>query len=136
MALTNQFGLSVKNDLRGGRPGEKSRGYWSLSGKVASSTNSKPVILFKDVGLRDSIITVTFGGAATSADINAGSASYVEFYLDDVVVYAVKVQTIDMGNPFFTEFSLFIPASSSLRIDVTDIDATGHHTTMVRGYYV
>jgi len=131
MAITNEFGLSVKQDLRVSK-----RGYWSASGKVGASTNAKPVIIINNVGQRDSIVTVTFGGAATVADLNAGSASYVELYIDDTVLYAVKVQTLDMGNPFMTEFSLFVPANSSLRVDITDIDTTGDHTTLLRGYYL
>ena len=131
MAITNEFGLSVKQDLR-----VSNRGYWSASGKVAASTNAKPVIIINNVGQRDSIVTVTFGGAVTVADLNAGSNSYVELYIDDTVLFGVKVQTLDMGNPFMSEFSLFVPANSSLRVDITDIDATGDHTTMIRGYYL
>jgi len=131
MAITNEFGLSVKQDLR-----VTKRGYWAASGKVASSTNAKPVIIINNVGQRDSIVTVTFGGAVTVADLNAGSNSYLELYVNDTVLFGVKVQTLDMGNPFMAEFSLFVPANSSIRVDVTDLDTTGDHTTMVRGYYL
>ena len=103
---------------------------------MASSTNAKPVILINNVGQRDSIVTVTFGGAATVADLNAGNASYLELYVNDSVLYAVKVQTLDMGNPFMAEFSLFVPANSNMRIDITDLNTTGDHTTMIRGYYL
>ena len=131
MAITNEFGLSVKQDLR-----VTKRGYWAASGKVGSSTNAKPVIIINNVGQRDSIVTVTFGGAATVADLNAGNASYLELYVNDSVLYAVKVQTLDMGNPFMAEFSLFVPANSNMRIDITDLNTTGDHTTMIRGYYL
>jgi hypothetical protein len=83
------------------------------------------------------MITVTFGGAVvTGGDLNAGTASNVEVILGGLVIYQNKIQTVDMGNPFNFEVSLFIPRNSTLRIDVTDLDTTGKHTTMIRAYYV
>jgi hypothetical protein len=41
-----------------------------------------------------------------------------------------------MGNPFNMEVTLFVPKNSTFRVDVTDIDTTGQHTTVVRAHYV
>ena len=131
MAEANQFGLSSLNQLDTGV------GWYSFSGLVTASTNAKPVILINNTGQRDSMITVTFGGAVvTGGDLNAGTASNVEIILGGLTIYQNKLQSIDMGNPFNFEVSLFIPRNSTLRIDVTDADTTGKHTTMIRGYYV
>jgi hypothetical protein len=131
MAEANQFGLSSLNQLDTGI------GWYSFSGIVDASTNAKPVILINNTGQRDSMITVTFGGAVvTGGDLNAGTASNVEIILGGLVIYQNKIQSIDMGNPFNFEVSLFIPRNSTLRIDVTDLDTTGKHTTMIRAYYV
>ena len=131
MAEANQFGLSSLNQLDTGV------GWYSFSGLVTASTNAKPVILINNTGQRDSMITVTFGGAVvTGGDLNAGTASNVEVILGGLTIYQNKLQSIDMGNPFNFEVSLFIPRNSTLRVDVTDADTTGKHTTMIRGYYV
>ena len=131
MAEANQFGLSSLNQLDTGV------GWYSFSGLVTASTNAKPVILINNTGQRDSMITVTFGGAVvTGGDLNAGTASNVEVILGGLTIYQNKLQSIDMGNPFNFEVSLFIPRNSTLRIDVTDADTTGKHTTMIRAYYV
>ena len=131
MAEANQFGLSSLNQLDTGV------GWYSFSGLVTASTNAKPVILINNTGQRDSMITLTFGGAVvTGGDLNAGTASNVEVILGGLTIYQNKLQSIDMGNPFNFEVSLFIPRNSTLRIDVTDADTTGKHTTMIRGYYV
>ena len=131
MAESNQFGLSGLNQLDTGI------GWFSFSGFVTSSTNRKPVILINNTGQRDSMITVTFGGAVvTGGDLNAGSVSNVELVLGGETIYQNKIQTLDMGNPFNFEASLFIPRNSTLIIYVTDADTTGKHTTMIRAYYV
>ena len=131
MAESNQFGLSGLNQLDTGI------GWFSFSGFVASSTNRKPVILINNTGQRDSMITVTFGGAVvTGGDLNAGTASNVELVLGGETIYQNKIQTLDMGNPFNFEVSLFIPRNSTLIVYVTDADTTGKHTTMIRAYYV
>jgi len=131
MAEANQFGLSGLNQLSTGI------GWYSFSGLVASSTNAKPVILINNTGQRDSMITLTFGGAVvTGGDLNAGTASNVQILLGGLCIYQNKLQTVDMGNPFMFEASLFIPRNSTLRVDVTDADTTGKHTTMIRAYYV
>jgi len=82
------------------------------------------------------MITVTFAGSVELSDLNAGSASVIALVLGGLTVYQNKIQTLDMGNPFAVEFSLFIPKNSTLLINVTDSDTTGKHTTMVRAYYV
>ena len=131
MAESNQFGLSGLNQLDTGI------GWFSFSGFVTSSTNRKPVILINNTGQRDSMITVTFGGAVvTGGDLNAGSASNVELVLGGETIYQNKIQTLDMGNPFNFEVPLFIPRNSTLIVYVTDADTTGKHTTMIRAYYV
>ena len=131
MAEPNLFSLSGLNQLDTGI------GWYSFSGLVSSSTNAKPVILINNTGQKDSMITVTFGGAVvTGGDLNAGSVSNVEIILGSQVIYQNKIQTLDQGNPFNFDVSLFVPRNSTLRIDVTDADTTGGHTTMVRGYYV
>jgi len=131
MAEANQFGLSSLNQLDTGV------GWYSFSGLVTASTNAKPVILINNTGQRDSMITVTFGGAVvTGGDLNAGTVSNIEVILGGLTIYQNKLQSLDMGNPFNFEVSLFIPRNSTLRIDVTDGDTTGKHTTMIRGYYV
>jgi len=131
MAEANQFGLSSLNQLDTGI------GWYSFSGFVTSSTNRKPVILINNTGQRDSMITVTFGGAVvTGGDLTAGTSSNIEVVLGGETIYQNKLNTIDMGNPFNFDVSLFIPRNSTLIIYVTDADATGQHTTMIRGYYV
>jgi len=131
MAEANQFGLSSLNQLDTGI------GWYSFSGLVSASTNAKPVILINNTGQRDSMITVTFGGSVVAGgDLNAGTASNVEIILGGLVIYQNKLQSVDMGNPFNFEVSLFIPRNSTLLIQVTDLDTTGKHTTMIRGYYV
>ena len=130
MAEANLFSLSGLNQLSTGV------GWYSFSGLIAASTNAKPVVLINNTGQRDSMITVTFGGAVALADLNAGSASVLALVLGGLTVYQNKIQTIDAGNPFSVEFSLFIPKNSTLLINVTDSDTTGKHTTMVRAYYV
>ena len=131
MAEANQFGLSGLNQLSTGI------GWFSFSGFVTSSTNRKPVILINNTGQRDSMITVTFGGAVvTGGDLNAGTSSNIEVVLGGDTIYQNKLNSIDMGNPFNFEASLFIPRNSTLIIYVTDADTTGKHTTMIRAYYV
>jgi len=130
MAEANTFGLSGLNQLATGI------GWFSFSGLISASTNAKPVILINNTGQRDSMITITFGGAVAVADLNAGSVSNIQVILGGETIYQNKIQTLDMGNPFNFECSLFIPRNSTLRIDVTDADTTGKHTTMVRAYYV
>ena len=131
MAEANQFGLSYLNQLDTGI------GWYSFSGFVTSSTNRKPVILINNTGQRDSMITLTFGGAVvTGGDLNAGTSSNIEVVLGGETIYQNKLNSIDMGNPFNFEASLFIPRNSTLIIYVTDADTTGQHTTMIRGYYV
>jgi len=95
MAEANQFGLSGLNQLSTGI------GWYSFSGLVTASTNAKPVILINNTGQRDSMITLTFGGAVvTGGDINAGTASNVQILLGGLTIYQNKLQTVDMGNPF------------------------------------
>ena len=131
MAESNQFGLSGLNQLDTGI------GWYSFSGFVTASTNRKPVILINNTGQRDSMITVTFGGpVVTGGDLNAGSVSNVELVLGGETIYQNKIQTLDQGNPFNFEVSLFVPRNSTLIVYVTDADTTGKHTTMIRAYYV
>lgn len=130
MAITNDFGLSSLQKLKSGR------GYWAASGQVQASTNAKPVILINNIGQLDSIMTVSFGGAVENSDINASTKSLIELYVDDSILYSFTMNALDGGNSHQTEFSLFIPANTSVRIDITDLDTTGKHTTMVKGYYV
>ena len=130
MAETNLFGLSGLNQLATGI------GWYSFSGLISSSTSAKPVILINNTGQRDSMITVTFAGAVSKADLNAGAVSVLDVILGGETVFQNKIQTLDQGNPFNCEFSLFIPRNSTLRIDITDGDTTGKHTTMIRAYYV
>ena len=130
MAEINQFGLSTLQQWGDGK------GWFSYSGLVTASTNAKPVILINNTGQRDSLVTIQFAGAVSSADLNAGPASYVEVYLGGDIVYQNKIQSIDGGNPFNMEVTMFVPKNSTFRIDVTDIDTTGKHTTVVRAHYV
>jgi len=130
MAEANLFSLSGLNQLSTGV------GWYSFSGLIAASTNAKPVVLINNTGQRDSMITVTFAGSVELSDLNAGSASVIALVLGGLTIYQNKIQTIDQGNPFAVEFSLFIPKNSDLVIYVTDLDTTGKHTTMVRAYYV
>ena len=130
MAITNAFGLSSLQKLKSGR------GYWAASGQVQASTNAKPVILINNIGQLDSIMTVSFGGAVENSDINASTKSLIECYVDDSILYSFTMNSLDGGNSHQTEFSLFIPANVSFRLDVTDLDTTGKTTTMIRGYYL
>ena len=130
MAEINQFGLSTLQQWGDGK------GWFSYSGLVTASTNAKPVILINNTGQRDSLVTIQFAGAVSSADLNAGTASNVEVYLGGDIVYQNKIQSIDGGNPFNMEVTMFVPKNSTFRIDVTDIDTTGKHPTVVRAHYV
>ena len=130
MAITNDFGLSSLQKLKSGR------GYWAASGQIQASTNAKPVILINNIGQLDSIMTVSFGGAVENSDINASTKSLIECYVDDSILYSFTMNSLDGGNSHQTEFSLFIPANVSFRLDVTDLDTTGKTTTMIRGYYL
>ena len=130
MAEINQFGLSTLQQWGDGT------GWFSYSRLVTASTNAKPVILINNTGQRDSLVTIQFAGAVSSADLNAGTASNVEVYLGGDIVYQNKIQSIDGGNPFNMEVTMFVPKNSTFRIDVTDIDTTGKHTTVVRAHYV
>ena len=94
------------------------------------------MILINNTGQRDSLVTIQFAGAVSSADLNAGTASNVEVYLGGDIVYQNKIQSIDGGNPFNMEVTMFVPKNSTFRIDVTDIDTTGKHSTIVRAHYV
>jgi hypothetical protein len=131
MAEPNLFSLSGLNQLSTGV------GWYSFSGLIAASTGVKPVILINNTGQRDSMITVTFGGAVNLADLTTGNDSVVALLLGGLTVYQNKVQTIPATGPWAnTEFSLFIPRNSTLLINVTDTTTVGKHTTMVRAYYV
>ena len=130
MAEINQFGLSTLQQWGDGK------GWYSYSGLVSGSTIAQPVILLNNTGQRDSLVTIQFAGAVSSADLNAGTASNVEVYLGGDIVYQNKIQSIDGGNPFNMEVTMFVPKNSTFRIDVTDIDTTGKHTTVVRAHYV
>ena len=130
MAEANLFSLSGKNNLHTGI------GWYSFSGLVDCSTNAKPVINILNTGQRDSMITVTFNGSVELSDLNAGSASVIAVLVGGETIAQNKIQTLDAGNPYSVEFSLFIPRNSSLLINVTDLDTTGKTTTMLRAYYV
>ena len=65
MAEINQFGLSTLQQWGDGK------GWFSYSGLVTASTNAKPVILINNTGQRDSLVTIQFAGAVSSADLNA-----------------------------------------------------------------
>lgn len=130
MAEANTFSLSGLNQLSTGV------GWYSFSGLIACSTNEKPVIMINNTGQRDCMITVTFNGSVLLSDLNAGSGSVVAVKLGGETIVQNKIQTLDMGNPFSVEFSLFVPRNSTLQVYVTDTDTTGKTTTMIRAYYV
>ena len=130
MAEINQFGLSTLQQWGDGK------GWFSYSGLVTASTNAKPVILINNTGQRDSLVTIQFAGSVSVADLNAGTNSNVQIYLGGDIIYQNKIQSLDMGNPFNMEVTLFVPKNSTFRVDVTDIDGTGKHTTVVRAHYV
>jgi hypothetical protein len=130
MAELNQFGLSTLQQWGDGK------GWFSYSGLVDASTNAKPVILVNNTGQRDSLVTIQFGGSVAVADLNAGTASVVQVFLGGDIIYQNKIQSIDGGNSFNFEATMFVPKNSTFRIDVTDIDTTGKHTTIVRAHYV
>jgi len=130
MAEANSFSLSGLNQLSTGV------GWYSFSGLIACSTNAKPVIMINNTGQRDCMITVTFNGSVELSDLNAGSASVVAVLLGGETIVQNKVQTLDAGNPYSVEFSLFVPRNSTLQVYVTDLDTTGKTTTMIRAYYV
>jgi len=130
MAELNTFGLSTQQQWGDGK------GWFSYSGLVDASTNAKPVILVNNTGQRDSLVTIQFAGSVSVADLNAGTNSNVQIYLGGDIIYQNKIQSLDMGNPFNMEVTLFVPKNSTFRVDVTDIDTTGKHTTVVRAHYV
>tara|TARA_Y100000310_G_scaffold339865_1_gene433897 strand:+ start:1315 stop:1707 length:393 start_codon:yes stop_codon:yes gene_type:complete len=130
MAEANLFALSGKNQLHTGI------GWFSYSGLVSCTTNAKPVINVVNTGQRDSMITVTFSGSVELSDLNAGSNSCLAILLGGETIVQNKIQTLDAGNPYMFEVSLFVPRNSSLLINVTDADTTGKTTTILRAYYV
>jgi len=130
MAEANTFSLSGLNQLATGI------GWYSFSGLIDCTTNAKPVIMVNNTGQRDCMITVTFNGAVELSDLNAGSNSVLAILLGGETIVQNKIQTLDAGNPYMFEVSLFVPRNSSLLINVTDADTTGKTTTMVRAYYV
>tara|TARA_Y100001963_G_C6746640_1_gene431958 strand:+ start:858 stop:1250 length:393 start_codon:yes stop_codon:yes gene_type:complete len=130
MAELNQFGLSTLQQWGDGK------GWFSYSGLITASTNAKPVILVNNTGQRDSLVTIQFAGSVAVADLNAGTVSNVQIYLGGDIVYQNKISSIDGGNAFNMEVTMFVPKNSTFRIDVTDIDTTGKHSTVVRAHYV
>jgi len=130
MAEPNLFSLSGLNQLSNGK------GWYSYSGLISCTTNSKPVVLVNNTGQHDALVTVTFNGSVELSDLNAGSNSVCHIYLGGEIVMQNKIQTIDAGNPYMFEVSLFVPKNSTFQIDITDADTTGKTTTMVRAYYV
>ena len=130
MAEANQFGLSTLTQLADGR------GWYAYSGQISSTTNAKPVILVQNTGQMDAVVTITFGGAVATADLNAGTVSNIQVVIGGEILYQNKLSSIDGGNPNNLEFSLFLPKNSTFRINVTDSDTTGKHTTMVRAMYL
>ena len=130
MAEANTFSLSGLNQLATGI------GWYSFSGLIACTTNAKPVVLINNTGQRDAMVTVTFNGSVALADLNAGSNSVCQILLGGEIICQNKIQTLDAGNPYMFEVSLFVPKNSTFRIDVTDADTTGKTTTLVRAYYV
>jgi len=131
MAEPNLFSLSGLNQLSTGI------GWYSYSGLIDASTNAKPVVLINNTGQRDSMITVTFGGAVSLANLLTGNDSVIALLLGGLTIFQNKVQTLPATGPWAnTEFSLFIPKNSTLLINVTDATTVGKHTTMVRAYYV
>jgi len=131
MAEPNLFSLSGLNQLSTGI------GWYSFSGLVGASTNAKPVVLINNTGQRDSMITVSFAGAVSLANLLTGNDSVIALLLGGLTIYQNKVQTLPATGPWAnTEFSLFIPKNSTLLINVTDATTVGSHTTMVRAYYV
>jgi len=131
MAEPNLFSLSGLNQLSTGI------GWYSYSGLVGASTNAKPVVLINNTGQRDSMITVTFGGSVSLANLLTGNDSVIALLLGGLTIFQNKVQTLPATGPWAnTEFSLFIPRNSTLLINVTDATTVGKHTTMVRAYYV
>ena len=130
MAEANLFALSGKNQLHTGI------GWYSFSGLVSCTTNAKPVVNIVNTGQRDSMITVTFNGSVELSDLNAGSNSVCAILLGGETIVQNKIQTLDAGNPYMFEVSLFVPKNSTFRIDVTVADTTGKTTTLVRAYYV
>jgi len=131
MAEPNLFSLSGLNQLSTGI------GWYSYSGLVGASTNAKPVVLINNTGQRDSMITVSFAGAVSLANLLTGNDSVIALLLGGLTIYQNKVQTLPATGPWAnTEFSLFIPKNSTLLINVTDATTVGSHTTMVRAYYV
>ena len=130
MAEANTFSLSGLNQLSNGK------GWYSYSGVIACTTNAKPVVLVNNTGQHDALVTVTFNGSVALADLNAGSNSVCQVILGGEIICQNKIQTLDAGNPYMFEVSLFVPKNSTFRIDITDADTTGKTTTMVRAYYV
>lgn len=130
MAEANQFGLSTLTQLSDGK------GWYAYSGLISCSTNAKPVILVQNTGQKDAVVTVSFAGSVETSDLNAGSVSNVQVIIGGDILYQNKCNSIDGGNPFNLEFTLFLPKNSTFRIDVTDADTTGKHTTMVRAMYL
>ena len=138
MAEANLFSLSGLNQLHTGI------GWYSFSGLIGATTNTKPVINIRNTGQRDAMITVSFAGAVNLADLTTGNDSVIALLVGGETLYQNKVQTtpvsattgLPVGSWNNTEFSLFIPRNSTLLINVTDTTTVGKHTTMVRAYYV
>jgi hypothetical protein len=121
--------ISTSNELESGA------GFYGYSGQVDCSTNNKTVILIQDSGYRDTVVEIFVAGSSVSADLAAGSISLFEVYLNDQVVYTMRLNSIEQA-PRNAQCQLFIPRNSQLRIDQTDADTTGKCQTMLRGYYL
>jgi hypothetical protein len=114
---------------------ESGAGFYGYSSQVACSTNNKTVILIQDSGYRDTVVEIFVSGSSVSADLAAGSISLFEVYLNDQVIYTMRINSLEQ-SPKNANCQLFIPRNSQLRIDQTDADTTGSCTTMLRGYYL
>jgi len=117
---------------------ESGAGFYGFSGAVGCSTNNKGVIIIQNSGYRDTLMEITVSGSTSLADLSVGSTSAFTTYLNDDIIYTVRIMTFDpnIANPSTATFSFFVPRHSSVRIDQQDSDTTGSCTTMLRGYYM
>jgi hypothetical protein len=114
---------------------ESGAGISAQSGEVACDTNVKTVILLKEASYRDMVWEVNFSGSWLPADLNAGSVSVFSIILNDVTIYNVKIDSLNLA-PKFATVSVFAPRNSTLQITQLDLDTTGSCTTVARGYFL
>lgn len=111
-------------------------GFYSQSGEVACSTNTKNAITIVDSGYRDTTIELTFSGSTVDGNLTAGSISEFKVIINDTIVYRTVTNTVEPAGQHNNTYSFFLPRFSSLQVIVIDADTNGATSTSLKGYYL